>query len=337
MYIPYGRQCIEQDDIDAVVEVLRSDYVTTGPAVTDFEKAVAEYTGAKYAVAVANGTAALHVACLAAGLKKGDEVITTPITFAASANCALYCGATPVFADIDGKTLTLTEATVAPKVTKNTRAVIADLPGGNPCDAAALKELCDKYGLKLILNLDDAWTAKWNGKALVDFADAAFVNFSNDKIIDLGLSAAVVTNDVENHKLFYAYHNCGRPWGVTESTLSFDAIMGGDLRVAEWQASLLPGRLEKLPEIDAMCKKQAESILAALPAGAAVVVAEGGEAAGRGVLAKGVEGCEVYPAMHLQPFFRDSYFETLTGCKLEYAQGDFPVSEEAAKNVKLVK
>lgn len=85
MYIPYGRQYIEQDDIDAVVEVLRSDYVTTGPAVTNFEKAVAEYTGAKYAVAVANGTAALHVACLAAGLTEGDEVITTPITFAASA------------------------------------------------------------------------------------------------------------------------------------------------------------------------------------------------------------------------------------------------------------
>ena len=88
MYIPYGKQCIEEDDIEAVVEVLRSDYVTTGPAVAEFEKAVAEYTGAKYAVAVSNGTAALHVACLAAGIKEGDEVITTPITFAASANCA---------------------------------------------------------------------------------------------------------------------------------------------------------------------------------------------------------------------------------------------------------
>ena len=96
--------------------MLRSDYVTTGPAVTDFEKAVAEYTGAKYAVAVANGTAALHVACLGAGLKKGDQVITTPITFAASANCALYCGATPLFADIEADTYNIDPAEIEKKM-----------------------------------------------------------------------------------------------------------------------------------------------------------------------------------------------------------------------------
>jgi len=102
MFIPYGRQSIDEEDIQAVVEVLRSDYLTTGPKVAEFEKTLADYVGAKYAVAVSNGTAALHIACLAAGVGPGDEVITTPITFAASANCALYCGATPVFADING-------------------------------------------------------------------------------------------------------------------------------------------------------------------------------------------------------------------------------------------
>ena len=101
MFIPYGRQSIDEDDIQAVVEVLRSDYITTGPKIQEFEKLVADYVGAKYAVAVSNGTAALHLACLAAGIKEGDEVITTPITFAASANCVLYCGAKVVFADID--------------------------------------------------------------------------------------------------------------------------------------------------------------------------------------------------------------------------------------------
>ena len=100
MYIPYGRQSISEEDIQAVVDVLRSDYLTTGPKVTEFENTVANYVGAKYAVAVSNGTAALHIACLAAGIQPGDEVIVSPITFAASANCVLYCGGKPVFADI---------------------------------------------------------------------------------------------------------------------------------------------------------------------------------------------------------------------------------------------
>ena len=99
MYIPYGKQSIDENDIKAVVDVLKSDFITTGPKIEEFEIKVADYVGAKYAVAIANGTAALHAACFAAGIGEGDEVITTPITFAASANCALYCGATPVFAD----------------------------------------------------------------------------------------------------------------------------------------------------------------------------------------------------------------------------------------------
>ena len=98
--IPYGRQTIEEDDIQAVVDVLKSDYLTTGPKIAEFEKAVADYVGAKYAVAISNDTAALHAACHAAEIGEGDEVITTPITFAASSNCVLYCGGTPVFADI---------------------------------------------------------------------------------------------------------------------------------------------------------------------------------------------------------------------------------------------
>ena len=101
--IPYGRQTIEEDDIQAVVDVLRSDYLTTGPKIAEFEKMVADYVGAKYAVAISNGTSALHAACFAAGIQPGDEVITTPLTFAASSNCVLYCGGTPVFADVDPK------------------------------------------------------------------------------------------------------------------------------------------------------------------------------------------------------------------------------------------
>jgi dTDP-4-amino-4,6-dideoxygalactose transaminase len=241
-----------------------------------------------------------------------------------------------VFADIRPDTLTLSAANAAAAVTEKTRAVIADLPGGNPCDAKALRALCDEKGLKLILNLSDAWSAKQDGKAIYKYADAAFVDLSQGKAVDLGLAAAVITDEVENHKLFYAYHNCGRPWGVVESTLSFDEILGGDLRVAEWQASLIPGRLAQAPQVDTLCKEAAAAVAAALPEGSAIPVIPGGEAAGRGVLAKAA-GAEVYPAMHLQPFFRDAYFKTLTGTLLSHAEGDFPVAEAAARQVHLLK
>ena len=123
--IYYGHQLIEEDDIRAVEKVLRSEYLTCGPAVEQMERKLEMYTGAKHAVAVSNGTAALHCACIAAGIKKGDEVITTPLTFAASANCVLYCGARPVFADIDPKTYNIDPKSIESCITERTKAVIA--------------------------------------------------------------------------------------------------------------------------------------------------------------------------------------------------------------------
>ncbi len=134
MDIPYGRQYIDEDDIQAVVNVLRSDYLTTGPMIHKFEKAVAEYTGAKYAVAIANGTAALHAACYAAGIGEGDEVITTPMTFAASANCVLYCGGKPVFADIKKDTYNIDPKDIKRKITSKTKAIIVVHFTGAPCE-----------------------------------------------------------------------------------------------------------------------------------------------------------------------------------------------------------
>ncbi len=124
MYIPYGTQSISEEDIQAVVKVLHSDYLTTGPLVKEFEEKVAAYTGAKYAVAVSSGTAALHAACFAAGINEGDEVITSPFTFAASANCVLYCGARVVFADIDRRTYNISPKEIEKKITPRTKAVI---------------------------------------------------------------------------------------------------------------------------------------------------------------------------------------------------------------------
>ena len=120
----YGRQTIDEDDVAAVADVLRSDFLTCGPATERFERAVAEAAGARYATAVANGTAALHVACLAAGIGPGDEVVVSPITFAASANCVLYCGGTPVFADIDSRTWNVSPESIRERINEKTKAVI---------------------------------------------------------------------------------------------------------------------------------------------------------------------------------------------------------------------
>src|SRR5690554_6499741 len=123
-YIPYGKQWIDDEDIKAVVEVLTRDYLTTGPKIEEFEEKFAAYVGAKYAVAVSNGTAALHAACFAAGIGPGDEVITTLLTFAASANCVLYQGGKPVFADIDPETYNISVEEIKKRITNKTAAVI---------------------------------------------------------------------------------------------------------------------------------------------------------------------------------------------------------------------
>ena len=143
----YGHLYIDDKDIEAVVEVLKSDYLTCGPKITELENRLCEITGAKYAVAVSNGTAALHIACQAAGVREGDEVITTPITFAASANCALYCGAKPVFADINERTYNIDPDSVKAHITEKTRAVVAVDFTGQAVELDGLQELTKEKGI----------------------------------------------------------------------------------------------------------------------------------------------------------------------------------------------
>ena len=140
--IYYGHQYIDEADIQAVVDVLRSDYLTCGPKIAELEKKLCELTGAKYAVVCSNGTAGLHIAALAAGVSAGDEVITTPMTFAASANCALYCGAKPVFADINPETYNIDPASVEKCVTDKTKAVVAVDYTGQSAELEPLRKLC---------------------------------------------------------------------------------------------------------------------------------------------------------------------------------------------------
>jgi UDP-4-amino-4,6-dideoxy-N-acetyl-beta-L-altrosamine transaminase len=149
-FIPYGRQSVDEEDIKAVVEVLKSDFLTTGPKVQEFEEKVASYVGSKYAVAVANGTAALHAACFAADINAEDEVITTPMTFAASSNCVLYTGGTPVFADINPDTYNIDPIEIEKKITKKTKAIIAVDFTGQPAELFKIKEIAESNNLIFI-------------------------------------------------------------------------------------------------------------------------------------------------------------------------------------------
>ncbi|MCI5602815.1 MAG: aminotransferase class I/II-fold pyridoxal phosphate-dependent enzyme, partial [Clostridiales bacterium] len=223
-YIPYGRQSINEDDIKAVEEVLKSDFLTTGPKIAEFERKFADYVGAKYAVAVSNGTAALHIACMAAGIGKGDEVITTPITFAASANCALYCGATPVFADIDPVTYNISPESVESHVTERTKAIIPVHYTGQTCDMDAIHKIADKYNLIVIEDAAHAVGAEYKGKKIGSLSDMTEFSFHPVKHITCGEGGIVTTNRedlYEKLKLFRTHgitreekflHKVDGPW-----------------------------------------------------------------------------------------------------------------------------
>lgn len=252
MYIPYGRQCIEQDDIDAVVEVLKSDYVTTGPAVTAFEKAVAEYTGAKYAVAVSNGTAALHIACLAAGIKEGDEVITTPITFAASSNCALYCGATPVFADIDPKTYNIDPEDIERKITARTKAIVAVHFTGQPCKMDEIHEIAKKYQLLVIEDAAHALGADYKGQKIGSLSDMTTFSFHPVKHITTGEGGMVTTNNEELYEKLVQFRSHGitrdsRFLKKEEGAWYYEQLeLGFNYRITDIQCALGVSQMKKL-------------------------------------------------------------------------------------------
>ena len=193
--IPYGRQYIDEEDIQAVVEVLRSDFITTGPKVDELEKTITEYTGAKYAVALSNGTAALHAACFAAGIGPGDEVITTPMTFAATANCILYMGGKPVFADIDPRTYNIDPRDIEKKITHRTRAIIPVHFTGQPCEMDEVMRIADKHGLSVIEDGAHALGAEYKGRKIGTIGTMTTLSFHPVKHITTGEGGAVLTDD----------------------------------------------------------------------------------------------------------------------------------------------
>jgi len=261
--IPYGRQDINQADIDAVVAVLRSDFLTQGPAVPAFEKAVAGYCAVQHAVAVNSGTSALHIACLALGVGKGDVVWTTPITFVASANCALYCGATVDFVDIDPRSYNLSVDRLAEKLVqaektgKLPKVLIPVHLCGQPCDMAGIHALSQQYGFKIIEDASHAIGGRYKGERIGNcrYSDIIVFSFHPVKIITTGEGGMALTNDpvLANQMVRLRSHGITRdaaemthapdgPWYYQQIELGYN------YRMTDVQAALGLSQMQRLDE-----------------------------------------------------------------------------------------
>ena len=195
--MPYGRQFIDREDIKAVVDVLKSGWITQGPKIKEFESTLCKYTGAKYSVVASSGTAALHLACLALGIKQNDEVITSPVTFVASGNCILYCGGKPVFADIKPDTVNIDPKEIIRKITKKTKAIIPVHFAGRPCDLHEIKTVAKKHDLLIIEDAAHALGAEYKGSKVGNcrYSDMTVFSFHPVKSITTGEGGAILTNN----------------------------------------------------------------------------------------------------------------------------------------------
>lgn len=251
--IPYGRQTIDDADIEAVVKALKSDFLTTGPLIEQFEQKVAAYTGAKYAVAIANGTAALHAACFAAGIAEGDEVITTPITFAASANCALYCGAVPVFADINPRTYNIDPADIERKLTERTKAIIPVHFTGQPCEMDEIHAIAKKNNLVVIEDAAHALGAEYKGARVGGLSDMTIFSFHPVKHITTGEGGMILTNDERFYERLKLFRTHGitrdeRFLGKKDGPWYYEQIdLGYNYRITDFQCALGISQMDKLP------------------------------------------------------------------------------------------
>ena len=251
--IYYGRQCVEDDDIQAVVDTLKSPYITCGPRVNALEAKLCEITHAKHAVTVSNGTAALHLACMAIGIKPGDEVIVSSITFAASSNCVLYCGGTPVFADIRPDTYNIDVEDVKRKITDKTRAIVAVDFTGQAVELDELKAICKEHNLYLIEDAAHSIGTKYKGQPVGSIADITTFSFHPVKTVTSGEGGACMCNDDELYKKLHLLRSHGITRDINEMVNKSDALwyneqvmLGYNYRMTDFQAALLLSQLNKL-------------------------------------------------------------------------------------------
>ncbi len=340
MRIPLSQPSIDDDDIAAVLSVLRTPSLSMGPQVAAFESAVAAYIGAAEAVAVNSGTSGLHLALAAIGVGPGDEVITTPFSFVASANCMLYQGATPVFADIDAATLNIDPARVEARVTARTRAILAVDVFGQPAPIEALNAIADRHGLTVIQDACEAIGAERHGRRVGTQAQAAVFAFYPNKQMTTGEGGVVVTDDAALGRVLRSLCNQGRDdngtWmnhvrlgynyrldemsaALGQSQLRrLDAMLDRRNRVAAWYA-------ERLGELDGVQAPWVAPETTRMSWFVYVIRLD--ERIDRARLmaalaADGVPSRPYFVPIHLQPLYRERF-----GCRL----GAFPVTERIAR------
>jgi perosamine synthetase len=346
--LPYGRQAVDEADIQAVVEVLRSDWLTTGPKVAEFEEAFAIRVGAAYAVSFSSGTAGLHAAAFAAGLSAGDEAITTPMTFAATANCVLYQGAVPVFTDVSPDTLNLDPGQIAAKISPKTRAIIGVDYAGHPAEWNALREIAQKNGLVVIEDACHALGAEYGPQRVGSIADLTVFSFHPVKHITTGEGGMVTTNDAKRAEMLRRFRNHGISSDARQRQSAGQwhyemVLLGFNYRLPDIACAL---GLEQLKKLDANLARRREiaaqyaAAFREMPGIIAPVVRPEVNpawhlypirldlkklAADRGQIFRALRAENIgvnvhYIPVHLHPYYRDRF---------GYQGGEFPVAEGA--------
>lgn len=253
--IPYGRQNVDDDDIQAVVDTIKSGWITQGPKIKEFEEALADYCGANYAVTVNSGTSALHVAYLSAGIGEGDEVITTPNTFAATSNMVLAVGAKPVFCDIRIDNYNIDETKIEELITPKTKAIVPVDFAGHPCEMDTIMEIADKHNLVVIEDACHSLGAEYHGKKVGSIADMSMFSFHPVKSITTAEGGAILTDSEE----FYNSLMSLRSHGISKNEEGTNVMteLGYNYRMNDILASLGTSQLKKL---DGFVKKRNEVV-----------------------------------------------------------------------------
>jgi perosamine synthetase len=335
--IPLARPLLDEREEELVVEVLRSGRLSLGPTIERFEELIAERVGAPFAAAVSSGTAGLHLLARIAGLGPGDEAITSPLSFVSSANCFIVEGATPVFADVDPRTLNLDPVALEAAITERTKAVVAVDMFGYPCEIDEIRAICDRHGLTVIEDAAEALGAEYKGNPIGSHGVSGVFGFYPNKQLATGEGGIVFTHSEEEWQLLQSMRNQGRDY--RGGAWFHHVRLGLNYRWTDVQAAIGIGQLEKLDrllslrsevadrytrlldgvEVEPLCADDSDHVrswfvyVVALPAGVDRdrVMAE--------LRAGGIGTAEYVPCVHLQPYMRETY---------GFAEGMCPVAED---------
>jgi perosamine synthetase len=346
--LPYGRQSIDESDIQAVVETLRSDWLTTGPKVAEFEEAMAAWVGAEYAVSFSSGTAALHAAAFAAGLRPGDEAITSPLTFAATANCVLYQGATPVFADVLEDTLNLDPELAAARVTPRTKVILPVDYAGHPADLDSIMKLADRHGLIVIEDACHALGAEYRGRRVGSVAHMTVFSFHPVKHLTTGEGGMVTTDDPVFAETLRRFRNHGISSDARQRQTAGQwhyemVLLGFNYRLTDIACALGLQQMKKLAANLARRRQIADRYAAAFRDMSGVLPPQARDdvnpawhlypirldltqlSAGRAEVFRALRAENIGVNVHYIPVHRHPYYRDRFG----YTGGEYPVAEAA--------